>query len=774
MIDFIKTFFRAQELKANVDRLEAFLSAIPGEYCGFGEDGTIAYSAGFLEALELKEINSTQDLARNLDTMDSALFENKFQNLKQTGTPFRIEVSLRRTDKVVELYGNKGSALEGHDIFYVIWAKDISQQKQEIQFLISQKEEYEYELKKFMQAMDNMPLLAWMRDAQGDLLWCNSYYADVLDQTPASVVAEQIELFATPVGDLAKLGGEEKTVRFLSERALESGKEQGGYFHCVLKGNRRYVYILEKPLADPVCTFGIMQDFTSKEELELEHRHTLSAHKALLEELKTAIGIFGPDQCLRFYNSSFAILWDLDSSWLDKHPKLGDIMEKLREARKLPEQADFRKFKQSWLEMFTDLISPYDEMMHLPDGSALRMLVVPHPRGGIMLTFEDVTSRLELESSYNTLIAVQKETLDNLTEGVAVYGGDGRMKLSNPAFGELWGLYPEDLHSEPHITDMIEKMLARFDKSEWQDLREVLLRQGLDREVNSGRLVFKNDSLIDYACVPLPDGGVMVTYVDVTDKVRIERALREKNAALEAAEKLKLDFLANVSYQLRTPLNAIMGFTDMLDYEYFGSLNTRQKEYTGNMKEAGIRLKETIDNILDLASIEAGTLDLELSEFSVAHMMDELADLVTEWARQAGIEITMTCPKNIGKYSADKRRLKQALLNLIRNAINYTPAHGKIRLSASRKAGSLVLEVEDTGIGISEEDKERIFEPFERNAVRNANRYKNGVSPSSGTGLGLSLVRRIVRLHQGIVKLDSQLNVGTKVSILLPLETQKK
>lgn len=110
--------------------------------------------------------------------------------------------------------------------------------------------------------------------------------------------------------------------------------------------------------------------------------------------------------------------------------------------RRLPEQADFKKYKKTWLDKFTDLIEPYEDMLYLPNGSAIRMLMVPQKAGGLMMNFEDVTSRLELESSYNTLIAVQKETLDNLAEGVAVFGGDGRLKLWNPSFARLWGCIP--------------------------------------------------------------------------------------------------------------------------------------------------------------------------------------------------------------------------------------------------------------------------------------------------------------------------------------------
>jgi len=159
---------------------------------------------------------------------------------------------------------------------------------------------------------------------------------------------------------------------------------------------------------------------------------------------------------------------DLEDQWLNTGPKLGDVLEKLRETRRLPEQADFRNYKQGWLDMFTRLIDPHEDMLYLPDGTALRMLIMPHPAGGLMMTFEDVTSNLELESSYNTLIAVQRETLDNLA-------------------------------------------VSSFDKKQIDGMKEKLISHGIERNVQEGRVQLSNNSLLEYNTMPLPDGGVLMS-----------------------------------------------------------------------------------------------------------------------------------------------------------------------------------------------------------------------------------------------------------------------
>jgi signal transduction histidine kinase len=300
-------------------------------------------------------------------------------------------------------------------------------------------------------------------------------------------------------------------------------------------------------------------------------------------------------------------------------------------------------------------------------------------------------------------------------------------------------------------------------KKLWKDKRDFLIGLGLDRTMNEGRFERTDKVLIDYATVPLPDGGVLMTYGDVTDSMRVENALREKNAALEAAEQLKLDFLANVSYQLRTPLNAIMGFNEMLDQQYFGPLNDKQREYTRDINEASTRLLSLINDILDLSTIEAGYMNLEMNDVSIKEMLESVTDLVRDWARKGGIEVELSCPANIGKAEMDVTRVKQVMINLLRNAISHTPKNGKIDITARKKKDIIQISVTDNGAGIAPEDQIRVLQPFER--VEGGHQ-----SAARGVGLGLTLVQNIVALHGGEFALESALGKGTTVTISIPVK----
>lgn len=761
---FFQKIFGNPQLSAEKDRLEAFLAAFPGEYCGFNPDGSLAYSKGFLDLLNLGQIKSFSDIQHALRPGDFAALETCMIRMKENGQKFILKVQTQKDKKILRFTGSTGHALNGSDQYDIIWAEDVTASEQDLEKNRSSRQSLEHEIRKFHTLLATMTTPLWMHTANGDIAWCNEAYAKILGKTTDEVLQEKIELpFTTP----KKKGGSGQSIRKLVDIALTTATPQSEPKHLVFGGNRHMMHVDLIPLTHLDIVIGQARDITREEDIERRSERNSTANRELMEQLRSAIAIFDGAQKLEFYNSAFAQLWRLEGGWLDTKPKLGEIMERLREIRRLPEQADFRRFKQSWLDMFTATQGPHEDMLYLPDGSVLRSLFMPHPLGGLLMTFEDVTSSLELESSYNTLMAVQKETLDNLAEGVAVYGEHGRLKLWNPAYARLWDLNPEDLDGGLHISQILDRCRKFYITEDWAALRDRMISEFFERSDKDGEIILADNKTLHYSSISLPDGGRMVTFQDVTDTVNIEKALRDRNAALEAAERLKLDFIANVSYQLRTPLNAIIGFNEILDKQYFGPLNERQKEYTKGLAEASERLLNLINDILDLSSLEAGYLTLNYDSFDIYQMLQGIYDLTSEWARSQQIEVHLSCSEEIGFIDADERRIKQVLINLIRNAISFTPAGGRITLSAEKIGNDLALSVMDTGPGISEEDQARIFNPFEKTTTP---RDDGNGDLKGGAGIGLTLVKNIIDLHKGQLLLKSALGEGTVFTALLPLD----
>jgi signal transduction histidine kinase len=605
----------------------------------------------------------------------------------------------------------------------------------------------------FKALLDDLPLPIWRRDADSNLIYCNRAYGRAVGAEPAAAMTAAVELLGKAKAEAG---------RALAGRVRAAGAPETEAHHVVVEGSRRLLEIGEHPAGDGTL-IGLAVDRTDAEEFQAELRRHVGAHDAVLENLGSAIAIFGSDLKLRFFNSSYAHLWHLDEDFLRTEPELGDILEALREARRFPEHANFPEFKREWLRGLKTLIDPMEELLHLPDGSTLRSVASPHPFGGVLLIYEDVTDRLTLESSYNTLIEVQRETLDNLYEGVAVYGADGRLKLSNPAFARIWDL-PEDLlGNEPHVRELVARSRDFFEVSDeqWQGLMEARVARATEPEPRSGRRERADGSIVDWALLPLPDGASLFTFLDVTDSIRVERALRERAEAMETADRLKSEFVANISYELRTPLNAIVGFAEILENQFFGELNERQLEYSRGIVVSSERLTALINDILDLASIEAGYLQLEVAPVELRALLESVEILVHERAHNQNIELKVECPEDIGALTADARRLKQALFNLLSNAIKFTPDGGTVTVSAERANGEVRLAVTDTGAGIQPEDIERVFGKFETGGGRIG---------QSGAGLGLSLVKSLIELHGGWVGLDSKPGQGTRVVCHVPLE----
>jgi signal transduction histidine kinase len=600
-------------------------------------------------------------------------------------------------------------------------------------------------------SFDALPLPIWRRDDTQRLVWCNAAYAAAAD-------IDRAEILAGRVG----LGGPNLVRRLasLARLALAARTAQSESDHVVVAGVRRLYDFTEVPLPDG-GTIGIAVDQTEREEAGIELARHIAAQGAVLETMPVAIGIFGADRRLKYFNSAYARLWRADEAWLAGEPEYGEILETLRERRRLPEFADFRLFKRQRVGLFNTLFESFDELMYLPDGTTLRERCMPHPLGGLLFAFEDVTDRLVLERSYNTLIAVQRATLDNLYEGVAVFGSDGRMKLHNPAFARIWDIPDAALIAEPHISDLVERMRPFYDaKADWPPLKERIVESLTARDGTHARIARNDGRVLDYAVVPLPDGATQLSYVDVTDRLRVEQALRERAEALEAADRLKSEFISTVSYELRTPLNTIIGFAELLAKQYFGSLNPRQSEYCADILTASERLLAIVNDILDLASIDAGRMTLEIGPVDPAALMADAAQIMGDLARERELALEVVaaaCPPIAG----DERRLKQALCNLVSNALKFTPTGGRVSLSAELDGAWILLKVADNGVGIPAADRDRVFREFERGTDAEARRM--------GAGLGLSLVKRIVELHGGSVALESEHGVGTKVTCRLPV-----
>ncbi|NTV62366.1 MAG: PAS domain S-box protein [Oscillochloris sp.] len=252
--------------------------------------------------------------------------------------------------------------------------------------------------------------------------------------------------------------------------------------------------------------------------------------------------------------------------------------------------------------------------------------------------------------------------------------------------------------------------------------------------------------------------------IDITERKKAEEALREANAQLAHAARMKDAFLANMSHELRTPLNAILGRTELLQEQYYGPLSEAQRRSLLSIEESGRHLLVLINDILDLSKIEAGRLDLAIEEIVIAEMCQASLLFVKELAIKKSLALSLQLNNPLAYMQADPRRIKQMLINLLSNAVKFTPDGGRVCLEVRvESAANLVhFTVQDTGIGIASEDLPRLFQPFSQLDSTRSHQHE-------GSGLGLALVRRLSELHGGYVSIESVLGVGSQFTITLPI-----
>lgn len=592
--------------------------------------------------------------------------------------------------------------------------------------------------------LDAVDIPIWQRDEEFNITFCNNTYLK-LSETPAG--EEKINELNKEIKELAKKSSEEQV---LKRKRLK----------VVTEGNLHSYEVCEIPTR--TGSVGYAKNIDDLAQVQEELKTNEQVQSQLLESSASAIAIYGPDEKLKFFNNAFMNLWKLEESWLGQQPTYSEVLEALREKRKLPEQADFQSFKRENLGHFKDLIETKEDFYFLPDERALRVIIIPHALGGLQIIYEDMTDKLAMERSYNTLVAVQSETLNNLHEGVAVFGESGKLTLSNPVYSGIWGLDDAFLDAEPYLSDILDKTKELYNfGDDWENFKQETSGRILNREQISENLELSSGIVLDVKTVPLPDGEILVTYNDITASFLVERSLREANEALADVDHLKTEFLTNISYELRSPLTSIIGFTEILRQGIFGDLNESQKNYIDDIYKASQQLESLINDILDISSIEAGYMKLNIERFDIHAMLAAVIALVKERILEHNIKFFFQCSPDIGKMFGDETRMKQVIFNVFSNAIKFTHSGGNVTLAAEVfEVNKVRIIIEDDGEGIGEDEMGKIFKKFQKTKQK------------GGSGLGLSVAKNFVELHGGTIVITSEKGEGTKVVITLPRENK--
>ena len=731
------------ELQAAKDRAELFLRSEPQIFITW--NGLEPDIAGDLSiVVDVPVPRRVLGFGGWLSGEQAKMLEYSVDKLRERGEHFKI--SLRATNgKYIEA---EGHAITGR---VVLRLRDVTGDRQALLRLKENHSRVLDEALALKTLLNTAPQAAWLRDANGELSWVNAAYADAVEAGDGDeAVSRKIELL-------------ERDARTEASRLRAEGKAFKARVQTVIAGKRRKLDVIETPTSGGSA--GIVADMTEVEAVRADMEMQRDAHIRMLNHLPIAIASFDRSKRLSFYNQAYVQLWNLDPEYLRTLPSDGEILDRLRAAGQLPEQADFRSWKLNYLEGYRST-EMREFWWSLPDNRHLRVVSNPSPQGGLTYLFDDLTERYSLETRVHSLTKVQDETLDSLREGVAVFGSDGKLKLANPAFADLWKIDRARLDKEPHVDQVIESSQRPGAKEAWQHLRSAITGFN-DARLSTNRRLKMNGLKIDATTIPLSDGATLVNFVDVTANAKVEQALRERNEALENASRFKTSFIKNVSFELRSPLTSVIGFGQALAAGTAGPLTERQQGYAQYITQSSEALLTLIDDILDIASIDAGTIDLQVQPVDMKALIEQATLDLKSRLKDGNLSLDVRHGDSLGDFQADARRLRQILYNLLSNAIDFSKSGQSISVRSERTGDTVTLNIKDSG-----QQLPAGLQSAEGGDAAKAqdDSLKDGLN--RGAGLRLSIVRSLVELHGGDVRIISSARLGTEVICTFPANGQ--
>ena len=683
---------------------------------------------------------------------DLALLAEEIQAARVSAGTISCKVRANGSPRVFEVRGAPAPEPEPVGSL-LLWFFDTSVSEEDRARIALRLRQTEGALNSLTQLIEAAPFPMWYRGPDLKLGLVNSAFVHAVEgEDAASVIANGLELIDA--------GGEESAVA-AARKALEGERISSRMQPAIIRGERRMLRVVNVPLSTGAVA-GFAIDVQDLEDARTELLRHMESQRELADRMTAGTAQFDAERNLSFFNRPFAVMAQLDPEWLGENPEFDRILERMRDNQRLPEARDFPVWKSERRGWFTSPEEVIEEEWMLPGGDHIRVVAQPLPDGGLRLILEDRTEQLRLASARDTLLRVRSATFDNLFEAISVFASDGRLYLWNRRFREDWDLDEEWLAEHPRVDELVPAMARKLvNPTAAAQIREMVRQTTNERQSANGRVSMTDGRHFQFAAVPLPDGNALFTMVDVTDSTRIESALRERAAALEEADRVKTDFVANMSYELRTPLTSIGGFAEMLEAGYAGKLTAKASDYVAAIMEAVGRLSKLVDDVLDLTTADGRPVALERERVDIGGLCRAAADVARARADEKSQRLDIEISPAAGFVIGDVRRLRESVEHVLQNAIAYTDRKGRIRLEADGDEDKAVVRISDNGSGIAAKDLPRVFNRFDRVVEEN-------VRGEAALGLGLPLTRQFIEAHGGTVELESKKGKGTTVTLTVP------
>lgn len=743
---------RANAIIAAAQSSAALLAAAPARPLLVRPDERVEVDPGLLRDFGLAEeparLGDLAGVDRGLLPEDVTGLKAALAQSRLGAEPIDTQVRVAGSGRVFEVRGGPAPAPSPPGTS-LLWLSDTSRAVAERLTLARRLSQTEGALEALTHLIESAPFPMWYRGPDLKLGLVNSAFVHAVEGADAAdVIGRGVELID---GETARAG---------ATRAMEAGAAHSRNMPATIGGERRMLRIVDVPLATGAVA-GFAVDIQELEDARFELTRNIQSQRDLADRMTAGTAQFDADRHLSFFNQPFAIMTQVDPDWLSENPEFDRLMERMRERGRTPEVRDFPEWKAERRGWFLSPDEMIEEDWILANGDHLRVVGQPLPDGGLRLILEDRTEQVRLASARDTLLRVRAATFDNLFESISVFASDGRLYLWNRRFCTLWDLDEAWLGEHPRVDELVPAMARKLvNPTAAAQVRELVRAATSGRREGRGRLSMTDGCHFEFTAVPLPDGNALFTMIDVTDSTRIEQALRERATGLEEADRVKTDFVANMSYELRTPLTSIGGFAEMLAGGYAGALEPEAEVYVAHILDSVERLSRLIDDVLDLTQGDTSGVVLESERVDLAGLCRAALGTLEPRIAEKTQKLEVHIEPSTGTVNGDARRLRESIEHVLRNAVAYTERGGSIGFRAGGNDQEAIITIADDGPGIDPADQARVFTRFHR---------IDGVGRGEAAlGLGLPLTRQFIEAHGGTVELVSAPGEGTAVTLTIP------
>ena len=700
-----------------------------------------------------RNFDELRGLGSGLDAQAHDALRQAILGAQRGAKPFVLSLKPDGSHRTIIVHGAAAPQAVGGAGSVLLWLSDATDGQQALAHARQERDDAMAAFEALSGLIEAAPFPMWFRDTDLSLALVNNAYVRAVEaKSAAAVIDGGIELCETVAGVSAADA---------ADTARAAGSAQMRTIPVTIEGERRIMRVVDVPLApEGGRLIGVAGYAIDIQELETErgaHRRFVDTQRELLDRLSAAVAQFGPEQGLNFANLPFRRLFGIEADDVAEALPFARLLDAWREGGRTPEVRNYPEWRQAHVDWFAQAEASEEDWL-LRDGTHLHVVAQPTPDGGLLLIAEDKTEQVQLAGARDTLLRVRTATFDNLFEAVAVFAPDGRLHLWNQRFRRLWGIDEPTLAAHPRVDALMAGLADRLAKpNQISIVQEVIRAATLERQQRVGEVRFADGRHFDFASIPLPDGNALLIMLDITASRKMEGALRDRNEALEAADKAKTAFLSRMSYELRTPLTSIGGFGEMLQAGYAGKLGDQQRAYIDAIMDSVGVLGRQIDNVLDLAQGEAGTLAIERAPVDIRALLEGALADAKAFADGEKVELVGNISANLGSVEGDAPRLSRLVAGLLDNAVRFTAPSRKsgarVLLHADGDARGIDIIVSDNGPGMPE------------SAAAVAKGQRAGTATG---GIGLALARQLVAAHGGTMEVVSEEGQGTLVRISLP------